>query len=259
MSQPAQPIRLELCVDSSWGARVAALAGAARIELNSAIELGGLTPSIGLVEQARKRCECAAKPCEVIAMVRPRRGGFAYDIDWLNDMRQDIRRLIEAGVDGVALGVLTRDGTVDAGLCAELIEPARAAGRQVIFHRAFDLTPDPIAALDVLIELGFDRVLTSGGRATAMEGAGVIRSLIEHAEGRIEVLPGGGIRAHNVAELVSLTGCTQVHAALLHDRRDSSGKANPTLGFDSAVLKPDRFNATDSEMVEAMIAAIEAL
>lgn len=252
-------VKLELCVDSLYGVSVAAMTGAARVELNCAIELGGLTPSIGLVEMAVERIELSGHNCEVIAMARSRPGGFGYDRYWLNVMRRDIDRLLEAGVDGIAFGVLDSDGAVHVDDCSELIEPVHAAGKQAVFHRAFDFEPFPFVGLEKLIELGFDRVMTSGGRPTALEGANLIRDLIETADGRIEILPAGGIRSHNVAELVSRTGCTQVHAALRDDKPDGSLRSNPAIELNSTPPAGGRFNATDSKAVEAMVEALKEL
>ena len=244
-------IGLEVCVASPADAVVAAEAGATQVELNSALELGGLTPSIGSAERTVR----VLKPfgCAVIAMVRPRPGGFAYNPDALDTMRADIDRLLEAGVDGVALGVLQDGGTVDERACADLIGPILASNREAVFHRAFDLTPDPLAALEQLIGLGFHRVLTSGGAATAMEGSELIRELIECAAGRIEVLPGGGIRPNNVAALIEQTGCKQVHASLRTTRNDLSTSANPALSFSSIPLPESQYGVTDAEHVCDMV------
>lgn len=256
MAQKQQPVTLEICIDSLASAKTAADAGAKRVELNSALELGGLTPSIGLVEQTI----AALQPmgCSVIAMVRPRLGGFAYDADEIDVMRSDIDRLLQAGVDGVALGVLNTDGSVDEQTNHALIQPALEAGKEVVFHRAFDLTPDPIAAIHTLISLGFTRVLTSGQAPTAIEGSAVIRQLIEHAAGRIEVLPGSGITPSNVNELIQATGCDQVHASLRHEALDASGSANPAIQFNSPPPELGGYRQADPDKVAAMIDALRS-
>eukprot|EP00752_Nemacystus_decipiens_P015231 g13564.t1 len=196
MSQPSNAVALEVCVDSLTSGLIAARLGAARIEINSALELGGLTCSIGLVEAVVQQ----VKPlgCAVIAMVRPRPGGFAYGAEEQRVMKRDIQALIRAGVDGIALGVLKPTGGVDAEAVRQLIKPVLAAGKQAVFHRAFDLVPNPVAALQTLIKLGVTRVLTSGQAPTAIEGAALIRRLIEQADGQIEVLPGSGITPSNI-------------------------------------------------------------
>lgn len=252
----ALTIDLEVCVASLRGATVSATGGAARVELNSALELGGLTPSPALVELVAESVQPTR--CEVIAMVRPRPGGFDYDEHDLRVMQRNIAMLLRLGVDGVAFGVLHRGGTLHAQACRELIAPVHDSGRQAVFHRAFDLTPDPFAALDTLIQIGFTRVLTSGQQPSAIEGARLIGELVEHAGGRIEVLPGSGIRPDNVTRLVEQTGCTQVHASLSAERPDNSGAANPALRLD-ALGRGMNYRATDAQEVEAMIAALKAI
>ncbi|MEO0476382.1 MAG: copper homeostasis protein CutC [Planctomycetota bacterium] len=247
---------LEVCVDSLASARIAAEYGAARIELNSALELGGLTPSVGLVEQV---VACLGPlRCQVIAMVRPRPGGFAYNGDELTVMQRDIDHLVNAGVDGIALGVLASDSSVDVSANRNLFKPIAAAGKDLVFHRAFDLTPDPIASLDCLIELGFTRVLTSGQAPTAMEGAAVIRRLIEHAQGRIEVLPGSGVTTANVATLLNATGCKQVHATLRQLLDDPSGSLRPAIQFSSLPPKNGAYSQADPDKIKAMVAALQS-
>jgi len=251
------PCKLEVCVAALDDARTAAQCGAARIELNSALELGGLTPSIGLVECVVQGLKTTG--CDVIAMVRPRPGGFAYEPNDLAVMRRDIDKLISAGVDGVALGVLQPRGHINEEANRALIQPVLEAGRQAVFHRAFDLTPEPIAALQTLISLGFTRVLTSGGAATAQQGAKVIRSLIEYADGQIEVLPGSGIRPDNVNELVRATGCTQVHASLRSITPDPTGALNPSVRFSEAPPDQGAYHTTDRAKVTEMIHALRSL
>ena len=251
MPEPAPPIQLEVCVDSLTSAKIAARGGASRVELNAALDLGGLTPSIGMVEQAV--AELKPLNCAVIAMVRPRPGGFAYHRDELAVMQGEITRLLKAGIDGVALGVLSADGTIDRQANQTLIQPVIANKKEAVFHRAFDLTPDPIASLETLIELGFHRVLTSGQAATAMEGAGVIRQLIEHADSRIEVLPGSGITPDNAAQLIHDTGCKQVHASLRSSLKDATGALNPAVRFNLPGMDEDSYSEADAAKVQAMI------
>jgi len=136
-------------------------------------------------------------------------------------MEADVEAVLSAGADGVVTGLLHEDGRVDERRCRALI--ARANGRPVVFHRAFDGTPDPFEAMEMLIGLGFTRILTAGGTSTAMEGADRIRSLVEQARERIEILAGGGIRASNVRRLVGRTGVGQVHLAPREPCLDPTG------------------------------------
>lgn len=247
-------IELEVCIASLSDAVLAAGHGAARVEVNSALELGGLTPSIGLVERVVEAL--GPTGCKLIAMVRPRPGGFDYSDEELAVMRRDIQRLLAAGVDGVAFGVLRGDSTVAPGANKQLIEPVLAAGREAVFHRAFDLTPSPTDALEALLALGFTRVLTSGGQRSAIEGAAVIRSLLERAAGRIQVLPGGGVRPENVADLVRATGCTQVHASLRQTLADRSVPGTSAVRLNSMPPSDAAYSATDREALLEMMRAL---
>ena len=197
-------ITVEICCESLADAVAAETARADRLELAQALELGGLTPSPGLALVVGAR---VALP--FVAMVRPRGGDFVYGEAELGVMERDAGLLLEAGASGIVFGCLTSDGRIAQRACRRLL--AVAGETDAVFHRAFDQVADPIAALEELVALGFTRVLTSGGRATALEGAERIRELVERAAGRIEVLAGGGIREDNVEQVIRRTGCTQVH------------------------------------------------
>jgi copper homeostasis protein len=157
--------------------------------------------------------------------------------------------LLERGAEGVAFGLLNADGTVDAPRCRELVR--QLGGERCVFHRAFDVTPDPFAALEVLIDLGIRRVLTSGQERTAYDGAILLAELIRKAEGRIEVLPAGGINRFTVADVVVRTGCRQVHASLRERRGDASTAARPQVAFGNHGPE-DGYEATDLEAVAEM-------
>jgi copper homeostasis protein len=197
-------IAVEICCENLADAVAAEAARADRLELAQALELGGLTPSPGLalVVGARVRVP-------FVAMVRPRGGDFLYADTELTVMERDAALLLEAGAAAIVFGCLTKDRRIDERACERVI--AAAEGAETVFHRAFDSLKDPLGALAILIDLGVTRVLTSGGAKTALEGAERIRALIERADGRIEILPGGGIREENVEQIVRRTGCTQVH------------------------------------------------
>ena len=199
--------------------------GADRIELCAAIATGGLTPSLGTLIEVKKRVGIP-----LMAMIRPRAGGFAYSEADFAVMRRDAATLLEHGANGIVFGILHSDGTVDVTRCGKMLEVA--GGKQTVFHRAFDVVPDPTSALDQLMDLGFTRVLTSGQQKTALEGSERIRRLIARTGQRIEVLPGGGIRAHNVLQLVEATRCTQVHMTAYATQVDLSAVDSP-VSFDS--------------------------
>ena len=167
--------RLEVCIDSADGAAAAEAGGAGAVELCAALVEGGITPSLGLVRATRAACDI-----ELNVMVRPRGGDFVYDRRELEAMHHDVAAFREAGADGVVLGVLRPDGTVDEERVADLVAAARPL--RVTFHRAFDMTRDPRAALETLIELGVDRVLSSGQEASAPAGVRLLTELVEQAD-----------------------------------------------------------------------------
>ncbi len=202
----AGPIKFEVCVDSIAGVRAAREAGAERVELCANLLEGGTTPSLGTILVARKLADI-----KLHVMIRPRGGDFLYDEDEIATMEADIASAKSAGVDGVVFGALARDGRIDRDACERLIARARPAS--VTFHRAFDMTPEPLIALETLIELGVNRVLTSGQEPTAYEGAERIAELVKAAVDRLIVMPGGGINARNVARIATLTGASEIHFA----------------------------------------------
>jgi copper homeostasis protein len=236
MSRPL----LEVAIATLDDARRAQAGGADRLELNSALELGGLTPSLGALLAVR---EAVALP--VVVMVRPRAGGFVYSAGEWATVRRDADLLLANGAEGVAVGVLHPDGTINAPRLRALV--GQVGGRRCVFHRAFDVTPDPVAALDTLIDLGVARVLTSGQRASAVEGADLIRRLVRHAEGRIEILPGSGVGPDNAAGLLTYTGARQLHGSFSVVRNDPAG----------VVCEPN-YRGTDRFRVAATRAAIDA-
>lgn len=205
------PVRIEIVCQSVQDARAAQEGGAHRIELCMALAgAGGLTPTSTLLQAVKD-----AVKLPVMAMVRPRPGGFFYSIDEANVLLHEAETLTQHGADGLVFGMLNPDATINTELCRKIANVAQSLGREPVFHRAFDVTPDPFEALEILIEIGITRVLTSGQAKTALEGAGLISELRKRADGRIEILPGGGVRAHNAREILARTGCDQLHLAPL--------------------------------------------
>jgi copper homeostasis protein len=236
---------LEVCISSPDDAAVALGAGADRLELNAALALGGLTPSLGAIVETR------GVPLPLIVMARPRPGGFCYsDGEW-RVLCRDVDAALAHGADGVAFGALTPAGEIDRGRVREVVR--LLGGKQAVFHRAFDVTPEPFDALEALIDLGVTRVLTSGQEPTALEGAALIRRLIGRAAGRIEVLPAAGINPSSVAEVVALTGCDQVHGSLRAAMQDRSTAARPRLRFGAE----DGFDVTCAERVRQVRAILD--
>ena len=253
-----EKILFEVCCGCTEDAVQAERGGADRIELNSALFLGGLTPSIGALEAVKAQVKIP-----VMCMVRPREGGFCYTAFDYDTVCRDALALVRAGADGVVFGFLNDDGTVDAARCADFLGRVRAENPEVetVFHRAIDVVPDVFAALDTLTALGVTRVLTSGQRASAPQGAETIRKMLAHAAGRTDILPGGGVNAGNVRGFIAETGVKSVHASARSLRRDTSVCGNPEIFFggkiDGRGVPEDEYKVTDSALVGAVVRAIE--
>lgn len=211
----------EICVTTPAAAMVATRAGAHRLELCSALDAGGLTPSAGLIREVR-----SITPLPVLVLIRPREGDFRYRQEERRVMLDDIRRCREAGV-GVVIGALDDRGRIDVHFVQEMLEAAD--GQDVTFHRAFDLSADPFAALETLIDLGIPRVLTSGQAATAWEGRELLTQLQGQAAGRIAVMPGSGIRAAHIRALAEITGAREFHFSGREKAGAENGRSLPGL------------------------------
>ena len=198
----------EICVDTVGGVRAAKAAGADRVELCADLLEGGITPSRGMIRRARTITGIGLN-----VMIRPRGGDFLFDDDEFATMQSDIETAKAEGADGVVIGLLTAAGEVDAARTRELISLARPLS--VTFHRAFDMTHEPFRAIETLVGLGVDRVLTSGQEATVIEGLPLIVDLIERAGNRIVVMPGGGITSRNVNRIVAAAKPREIHFAAL--------------------------------------------
>ena len=239
-------ILIEVCCGSADDAIEAEKGGAARVELNSSLFFGGLTPSLGSVIEAKNRLDIP-----VIVMIRPRGGGFCYTQAEMAVMLHDARLAIEYGADGLAFGILTQDGLIDRDRCRQIVE--LVGDKEAVFHRAFDVTPDPLEALDQLVELGIKRILTSGQAPSVPEGAGLLKELIGCAGDRIEILPGGGIRHHNIQEIIEQTGAKQVHLSAFEQRSDPSVHNRPRITFGGALRPPeDRYDIVNQNAIRSI-------
>jgi len=200
--------KLEVCVDSVESALAAVVGGADRLELCSALSEGGLTPTTGLLHTVKKYMK---KPTEVFCMIRPRPGPMVFSREESEVIFQDAHSLRKAGADGLVFGAMTRQGTIDYDLCKTF----RMAAGDVpcTFHRAFDLLKDPLTGLETVVELGYQRILTSGGKATAAEGADVIAQLVTASKNRIGVIAGAGIKSSNIGNIIAHTGVSEFHAS----------------------------------------------
>lgn len=237
-----EPI-LEICVDDAAGLGAAISGGADRIELCSSLALGGLTPTPGLMALA------ATSPIPVYAMIRPRAGDFVFSRDDVATMETDIDAARSAGLSGVVLGATHPDGRLDTAILERLV--TRASDLGLTLHRAFDLAPDFPAAIDTAIDLGFERILTSGGAPRAIDGRDALRTIIAHAAGRIAIMAGSGITADN-AEIFLALGLTDLHASASRPIETPTGRA-ADLGYVAPGMK-----RTDVELVAALKRAMTA-
>lgn len=197
---------LEVCVESVEDAVAAGRGGADRLELCAALDLGGLTPSLGLYQAVR-----AAVKLPIVVMLRPRGGDFVYSDTELDVMRRDLELFAPHQPDGFVFGPLLPDGRVHSDAAWKLRQ--LCGTRQAVFHRALDRTPKLVDAIDELVRLSFTRVLTSGREQTATAGVEKIKKVVDHAAGRIEILPCGKVRAENAVGVLEATGCTQLHGS----------------------------------------------
>jgi copper homeostasis protein len=243
-------VLVEACVDTVESAIAARAGGAGRVELCAGLVEGGTTPSGGTIALARERLDVP-----LVVLVRPRGGDFLYDADEVEVMRRDVALARRLGADAVAAGALTPDGRVDAAVMRALVDAARPM--QVTFHRAFDVARDRDEALDALLALGVDRVLTSGGAAAALDGAPALAGLVRRAAGRLAVLAGGGVTEENAARVVAATGVREVHVrgarrveSAMRFRREGIAFGKP--------YAPDEYGrvVTEAARVRAVVAAL---
>ncbi len=200
---------LEVCIASAESAIAAELGGANRVELCDNLMEGGTTPSLGMVELTLARCGL-----EVMMMIRPRGGDFLYTDLEFEVMKRNIKAAKALGVHGVVFGLLTPDGHIDKVRTAELIQLARPL--KVTIHRAFDMTQNPHQALEDLITLGAERLLTSGQEASSQQGIPLLTELVKQADNRIIIMPGGGVNEQSIGEIVKKTGVKECHVTGKH-------------------------------------------
>jgi copper homeostasis protein len=234
---------LEICVDDPSGLHAAVAGGADRIELCSALELGGLTPSAALLDEALR------SGCPTHMMVRPRAGGFVLDDREAALMIAEIGSAVARGVAGIVIGALRSNGELDTEALARFRDAARDA--TLVLHRAIDLVPDPVAATGQAAALGYDKILSSGGARTAVEGATTLAAMVAAAGDRLSIIAGSGVTPANVARLVAETGVREVHGSASAPGPEPDA-ATLRLGF---VTGPRR--RTDSRIVAQLRAALQ--
>ena len=221
---------IEVCCSSVEDAILAEKAGAHRVELNSSIALGGITPSIGTIKNTIKSIHIP-----VMVMIRPREGGFCYSDYELESMEEDIYRALEAGAQGIVFGALNADGTINIKACKKFMNII--GNKESVFHRAFDVVKDPYCAIEQLIELNVNRILTKGQKNTVEEGAGLLKKLMDDNGDNIEILT-GGVRPHNVEWMIKEMKFNQLHLAGFKKEIDLSLSHHPDVYFGSP-LNPE--------------------
>ncbi|MBL0281299.1 MAG: copper homeostasis protein CutC [Bacteroidetes bacterium] len=213
-------VLLEICTFNSTDVVHAVNAGADRIELCASYVEGGITPSHAAITEAFK----IISPENIVVMIRPRGGDFIYDGHEFEVMQQDIIHCKNIGVKNVIFGIIQQDGNMDFERNKMLVD--LAAPMSCTLQRAFDMTADPLVALEAAIKIGFKRILTSGQEASAWDGRQLIKTLITQSNGRIEILPGAGVNANNAAAIIEFTGCTQIHTSA-----KMPAISKPTIGY----------------------------
>lgn len=238
---------IEICCGSYEDALAAYRGGAERIELNSALHLGGLTPSVGTLLLTKKNTDL-----KVIAMVRPRGAGFHYSPADFDVMKLDAGLMLQNGADGIAFGCLDKDGNIEKGQTRELIEIIQKYNGEAVFHRAFDCVRNPYESMETLISLGVDRVLTSGLKAKAMEGVSLIADLQKKYGDRIEIMAGGGIHASNAKEMMDRTGISQVHSSCKGWRNDPTTAGKEVTYAYAAKPHGNDYEVVDEKLVKEL-------
>jgi copper homeostasis protein len=237
---------LEVCAGSLQSALNAQLGGAHRIELCDNLTEGGTTPSQGIISQVAKLLNIP-----VFILIRPRTGDFFYTAEEFEAMKDDILFCKEHGAKGVVFGILKLDGSIDIDRNAELVRLARPM--QVTFHRAFDMTREPFQAMEDIISLGFERILTSGQAANAFAGADLISELIARAVNRVIIMPGAGITENNIRELREKTGAVEFHASLQSRVKSRMKFRNEMTSLGNSSGLEDILMETDPEKVREFV------
>ena len=240
-------VLVEACVDSVASALAAERGGAGRVELCDNLFDGGTTPSAGMISAVK-----AAVKIPVFVIIRPRGGGFVYSYDELAVMRLDIEAARMLGADGIVLGALTTEARIDEEHLQPLLDVAK--GIPVTFHRAFDLTRDRAEALETLMRLKIERVLTSGGAATAIEGVEQIAALVKRAGNQLTVMAGGGVREETAREIVERSGVSEVHVRGTRLVDDAMIPGNDRIRLRKAPpTRESAWEATDEQRIRELV------
>jgi copper homeostasis protein len=244
-------VALEICANSITSALAAQQGGAIRVELCDNLYIGGTTPSPGQITVARKLLNI-----KLYVLIRPRGADFLYSDIEFDTMIADVQYCIEAGCDGIVTGILNADGTVDKARNRILVQMAKNKGLGATFHRAFDMCADYSQALEDVIELGFERILTSGGKSTAVEGSRVIADLVKQADGRISIMAGSGLTEINAVDLVLFTGVKEIHGTLQSRVQSKMKYANDHIVMGNTFGDEYAIDVTDVDRVRNVIASV---
>ncbi len=245
---------IEICANSAASAVAAQAGGAHRVELCAGMPEGGTTPSMGEVSVARDLLTTT----KLHVIIRPRGGDFLYSDIEQEIMLRDVIMAKQMGVDGVVFGALTADGDVDMEFMRELM--AEAKGLSVTFHRAFDMCRSPKEALEKIVSLGIDRILTSGQQVTAEDGIPLIKELVEQAAGRIVIMPGCGVNAGNIRKIAEGTGAGEFHLSARSGMDSAMRYRNAHVSMGGTVTIDEyKISITDPEKVRAALGALNAL
>jgi copper homeostasis protein len=240
---------VEICVDSVASAVAAERGGARRLELCSDLLEGGITPSVGLIAMVRERVSIGIQ-----VMIRPRAGDFCYEAEEFEIMRRDIVSAKSLGAHGVVFGILDANGHLEIERSRELAELARPL--EVTFHRAFDMSADLFKSLEDVCAVGADRILTSGGQQTAVQGLETISALVKAAKGRVAIMPGCGIKPENARRIVAKSGVREVHAGLGTSVAGPMRFRNPQLAMGKAAEREYQRTVVLEENVRRLCAAV---
>ncbi len=242
---------VEICCGSYEDALASYHGGAKRVELNSALHLGGLTPSLGALRLVKSHTKL-----KVICMIRPRGAGFCYSDEEFACMKEDAKLMLENGADGICFGFLRDDGSIDEMKTKEMVELAKRYHKEAVFHRAFDCVKDADKSMETLISIGINRVLSSGLEAKAMEGKDLLKHLQSTYGEKIEILAGSGVNANNAKELMEYTGLSQVHSSCKAYKTDPTTKGNHVSYAYMNGEEELCFDVVDEELVRKLVQSI---
>lgn len=237
---------LEVCCGSYYDCLQAYSGKADRVELNNALYMGGLTPSIASLILTKRNTDL-----KVICMARPRGAGFCYEKEYYEALLLDVKIMLENGADGIAFGCLKDDGNINVPQTKKVVDLIKSYGKEAVFHRAFDCVSNPYDAVEDLIKMGVDRILTSGLETKAIEGLALLKKLQESYGDRIQILAGSGVNAGNARKIMEYTGITQIHSsckAWLKDKTTTKNHVSYAYAQDDF-----SYDVVDSKLVEELV------